>query len=158
MLGSASFAVMRTLLIASMGEALSAPELEIFTQLTGRMTAPSGPAEELWIIAGRRSGKTIAIATIAAYLAGCCDHRDCLGPASAGCCRSWPPTRCRPRRKTGALSMAGAAGHPVNAADRCSMPVRRDNSGSAEVFSWRGGDEARTQDSRDDGADDCGDV
>jgi hypothetical protein len=41
----------------------------------------------LWIVAGRRSGKTIAIATIAAYLAGCCDHRDCLGPGERGVLR-----------------------------------------------------------------------
>jgi hypothetical protein len=41
---------------------------------------PGEAAEELWIIAGRLSGKTRAIGTLAAYLAGCCDYRDCLGP------------------------------------------------------------------------------
>jgi hypothetical protein len=84
MLGGESFAVMRTLLIAAMGEALMADEMEIFTEVTGRTVTPSAPAEELWIVASRRSGKTIAIATIAAYLAGCCDHRDCLGPGERG--------------------------------------------------------------------------
>jgi phage terminase large subunit-like protein len=61
--------------------------MEIFAELTGRTGSGTGEAvEELWIVAGRRSGKTIAIATIAAYLAGCCDHRDCLGPGERGFC------------------------------------------------------------------------
>jgi hypothetical protein len=64
MLGGESFAVMRTLLIAAMGEPLSAAEMETFTQLTGRNFAPGAAVEELWIVAGRRSGKTIAIATL----------------------------------------------------------------------------------------------
>jgi hypothetical protein len=34
----------------------------------------------------------------------------------------------------------------------------RDKNHSVEVFSWRGGDAERTQDSRNDGADDCGDA
>jgi hypothetical protein len=84
MMGGDSFAVMRTLLIAAMGEALTAAETLVFTQLTGRTVTPATPAEELWIIAGRRSGKTRAIGTLAAYLAGCCDHRDCLGPGERG--------------------------------------------------------------------------
>jgi hypothetical protein len=84
MLGGESFAVMRTLLIAAMGEPLSADEMGIFTEVTGRVETPGEAVEELWIVAGRRSGKTIAIATLAAYLAGCCDHRDCLGPGERG--------------------------------------------------------------------------
>jgi hypothetical protein len=76
MLGGKSFAVMRTLLIAAMGEPLTAEELVVFTQITNRTEAPSEPVEECWVIAGRRSGKTRAIGTMAAYLAGCCDHRD----------------------------------------------------------------------------------
>jgi hypothetical protein len=84
MLGSESFATMRVLLIAAMGESLTPAEMEIFTQITNRTEAPSEPVEECWIIAGRRSGKTRAIATIAAYLAGCCDHRAILGPGERG--------------------------------------------------------------------------
>jgi hypothetical protein len=70
--------------IAAMGEELSAAELETFTELTGRATVPCEPAEELWIVAGRRSGKTRAIGTLAAYLAGCCDYRAILGPGERG--------------------------------------------------------------------------
>jgi hypothetical protein len=58
MLGGESFAVGRTLLIAAMGEAVTAEELVIFTQITNRTAAPSEPVEEFWGIAGRRSGKT----------------------------------------------------------------------------------------------------
>jgi hypothetical protein len=84
MLGAESFAVMRTLLIAAMGEALTAAEMQIFTQLTGRAETPGEAVEELWVIAGRRSGKTRAIGTLAAYLAGCCDYRAILGPGERG--------------------------------------------------------------------------
>ena len=84
MLGGESFAVMRILMIAAMGEALLADELPVFTKVTGRTDAPSEAADELWIIAARRSGKTIAIATLAAYLAGCVDHRAVLGPGERG--------------------------------------------------------------------------
>ena len=84
MLGGETFVVMRTLLIAAMGEALTAAETEIFTRVTGRLDAPSEPCDELWIIAARRSGKTIAIATLAAYLAACIDHRAVLGPGERG--------------------------------------------------------------------------
>ena len=84
MLGAESFAVMRTLLIAAMGEPLTADEMLIFTQLTGRAETPGEAVEELWVIAGRRSGKTRAIGTLAAYLAGCCDYRAILGPGERG--------------------------------------------------------------------------
>jgi hypothetical protein len=40
MLGAESFAVMRTLLIAAMGEPLLADELPVFTRVTGRAEAP----------------------------------------------------------------------------------------------------------------------
>jgi hypothetical protein len=84
MLGGESFAVMRTLLIAAMGEALTADEMRIFTELTGRTETPGEAAEELWIIAGRRSGKTRSIGTLAAYLAACIDYRKVLGPGERG--------------------------------------------------------------------------
>jgi hypothetical protein len=84
MLGAESFAVMRTLLIAAMGEALTADEMRIFTQLTGRTETPGKAVEELWVVAGRRSGKTRSIGTLAAYLAACIDYRSVLGPGERG--------------------------------------------------------------------------
>lgn len=83
-LGADSFAVMRVLLLAAMGEPLTATELAIFTEVTQRTEAPTQPVEELWIVAGRRSGKTLAIGTLAAYLAGCVDYRAILGPGERG--------------------------------------------------------------------------
>jgi hypothetical protein len=79
LIGKPSFRVMRVLLIASMGEELSAEELETFTSVTGRTEAPSEPVEELWIAAGRRSGTAAA-----AYLAACCDYRDVLARGERG--------------------------------------------------------------------------
>ncbi len=83
-LGGESFTTMRTLLIAAMGEPLTESERTLFTELTGRTETPAQAAEELWIIAGRRSGKTRGIGTLAAYLAGCCDYRGILGPGERG--------------------------------------------------------------------------
>ncbi len=53
MLRGDSFAAMRTLLIASQGEQLTADELALYTQLTGRLESPTEAVEEAWIIAGR---------------------------------------------------------------------------------------------------------
>ena len=83
-LGGQSFSAMRALLIGAMGEPLTGPELAIFTQLTGRAEPPAGAVEELWVIAGRRSGKSLGIGALAAYLSACCDYRDVLGPGERG--------------------------------------------------------------------------
>lgn len=54
---------------ALFGLPLDETELAIFKELTGRNEAPSEPCAEAWIIAGRRSGKDVKAASIAAYLA-----------------------------------------------------------------------------------------
>jgi hypothetical protein len=64
----------RTLLIASMGEALSDDERVIFTQLTGRVQEPLQRVEELEAVVGRRGGKSRAMALLATYIAGLCQH------------------------------------------------------------------------------------
>ena len=84
MLGADSFATMRALLLAAMGEPLTAAEFVLFAEATQRTEAPTQPVEEFWCIAGRRSGKTRAIGTLAAYLAGCVDYRAILGPGERG--------------------------------------------------------------------------
>jgi hypothetical protein len=63
------------LLIAAMGEALTDTERATFTQLTGRDREPLRRVEEAAFVVGRRGGKSKAVATLAAYLAGLCDHR-----------------------------------------------------------------------------------
>lgn len=64
----------RTLLIASMGEALTEAERPIFTALTGRPKEPLARVEELVAVVGRRGGKSRAMATLATYIAGLCKH------------------------------------------------------------------------------------
>jgi hypothetical protein len=79
-----SWAPWRTLLIAAMGEALTDDERELFTTLTGREREPQHLVEEFWGIVGRRGGKTRAAGTLAAYVAGLCDHTDYLAPGERG--------------------------------------------------------------------------
>jgi phage terminase large subunit-like protein len=64
----------RTILIAAMGEALTDAERETFTKLTGRAREPLQRIEEACFVVGRRGGKSKAMATLAAYLAGLCEH------------------------------------------------------------------------------------
>jgi hypothetical protein len=73
-LAGASWAAWRALLIASMGEALRDDERQIFTRLTGREREPLQRVEEFCAIVGRRGGKSRAMATLAAYIAGLCVH------------------------------------------------------------------------------------
>ena len=58
-----SWSAWRTLLIASMGEALTDSERAIFHKLTGRVE-PQMPVHELVAIVGRRGGKSRAMATL----------------------------------------------------------------------------------------------
>ena len=74
----------RTLLIAAMGEALREDEREIFSQLTGREREPLQRVDQFAAVVGRRGGKSKAIATVATYIAGLCDHRDALVPGERG--------------------------------------------------------------------------
>jgi len=70
----------RTLLIASMGEALvTDEELAVFHKLTGRTEPPPQQVDELWAIIGRRGGKDRAASVLSAYLATLVDY----GNASA---------------------------------------------------------------------------
>lgn len=69
-----SWRAWRTLLIASMGEALDDDEREIFTQLTGRAREPMARVEELCAVVGRRGGKSRALAVLAAYIGALCKH------------------------------------------------------------------------------------
>ena len=64
----------RTLLLASMGEALDDSERKLFTELTQRSCEPLAPVEEAAFVVGRRGGKSRAISVLAAYVAGLCTH------------------------------------------------------------------------------------
>ena len=69
-----SWAGWRALLLAAMGERLEPAELDHFKRLTHRSASPDSRVEEAWIVAGRRAGKSRAIATLITYLACLCDH------------------------------------------------------------------------------------
>ena len=64
----------RVLLIAAMGEPLTDDERSTFTTLTGRKREPLQRVEELEAVVGRRGGKSRAMATLAVYIAGLCQH------------------------------------------------------------------------------------
>jgi hypothetical protein len=72
------------MLIAAMGEPLTADERPVFQKLTQRDHEPLSRVSELEIVAGRRGGKTRALAAIATYIAGLVDHRDVLAPGETG--------------------------------------------------------------------------
>ncbi len=74
----------RSLLLACMGEELTADELETFREVTGRDTAPTERCEELVAIVGRRGGKSRAVAVLATYLATLIDHSDVLAKGERG--------------------------------------------------------------------------
>jgi hypothetical protein len=64
----------RTLLIASMGEQLNDVQRATFARLTGREREPLQRVEEAVFVVGRRGGKSRALATLSAYIAGLCEH------------------------------------------------------------------------------------
>jgi hypothetical protein len=59
------------------GKRLTAAERAIFTQCTGREREPTRPLRELWVVAGRKSGKSRFAGLVSAYLAAAADPR-CL--------------------------------------------------------------------------------
>jgi phage terminase large subunit-like protein len=69
-----SWSAWRTMLIALMGEELTAEERIVFTSLTGRDREPGILVEEFWAIVGRRGGKTRAMSALATYIAGLCEY------------------------------------------------------------------------------------
>ena len=83
-LAAPSWAAWRPLLLACMGEALTADELAYFTRFTGRSEAPTRRVDEAWIVAGRRAGKTRAMAALAVYLAALCTHAHHLARGQRG--------------------------------------------------------------------------
>jgi hypothetical protein len=84
MLSGDSWLPWRVLLIAAMGEPLTADERVIFRKFTDREHEPLQRVAELEAIIGRRGGKSSAVATGASYIAGLCDHSDVLAAGERG--------------------------------------------------------------------------
>jgi hypothetical protein len=76
----------RVLLIASAGEELTDDEREEFKRLTHREREPGRFCRELIVIAGRRAGKSTAMAVFCIWVAALCDHRGVLAPGEIGIC------------------------------------------------------------------------
>ena len=70
----------RALLAGFYGLPLSDDELDTFKALTGRENAPNAPHDELWLVVGRRGGKTNISALLAVYEAVFNDHATKLAP------------------------------------------------------------------------------
>jgi hypothetical protein len=79
-----SWQAWKVLLIAAMGEPLNDDERAIFTRFTGREREPLQRVNEIAIVAGRRGGKTRAMALLASYIAALCDHSDALARGETG--------------------------------------------------------------------------
>jgi hypothetical protein len=63
---------------------MTAEQLAIYRQCTGRDEPPSFPAQEGWLICGRRAGKSFILALIAVFLAAFYDYRQFLSPGERG--------------------------------------------------------------------------
>ena len=83
-IGGDSWSSWRTLLIAAIGEELTADERQIFSKLTGREHEPLQRVDQFAAVIGRRGGKSRAMATLATYITGLCDHSDALVPGERG--------------------------------------------------------------------------
>jgi hypothetical protein len=80
----ATWASWRAYLAALFALPMSADELEIYRECTGRQDPPTDPCQESWLVVGRRGGKSFTLALIAVYLAVFKDWRPYLGPGEIG--------------------------------------------------------------------------
>jgi hypothetical protein len=80
--GGPTWATWRAVLKAAFALPLSADEREIVTRLTQRTILPSTPVRELWLLLGRRAGKSIVAALVAIW-ATCC-RTYTLAPGEVG--------------------------------------------------------------------------
>src|SRR3954470_6629076 len=67
----ASWDAWRAILRAIFGLPMPAADLAIYRRLTGRTAAPTQPFREVWLIIGRRGGKSIITALIVVYQTTC---------------------------------------------------------------------------------------
>ncbi len=69
---------------ALFGLPMTAEELAIYQQATGRGDAPTTQGREAWLVCGRRAGKSFILALIAVFLACFCDWSPYLAPGERG--------------------------------------------------------------------------
>lgn len=78
--GGDSHTAWRALLSGFYGLPMDTTAQDTFKALTGRSGAPTESHNELWLVVGRRGGKSHAAALIAVFEAAFQDHRDKLAP------------------------------------------------------------------------------
>jgi hypothetical protein len=83
-LSGESWSAWRTLLIAAVGEKLTPTERKAFKRFTGRAREPGSMVETFLAVAGRRSGKSRAMAVLIVYLAILVDWSDDLSLGERG--------------------------------------------------------------------------
>lgn len=71
-------AVLKAIFALPMSEA----DLDIYRRVTGRTTAPTKPFREVWLIVGRRGGKSFVTSLIAVFLTTCRRYK--LSPGEVG--------------------------------------------------------------------------
>jgi len=74
-----SWSTWRVILKAAFGEPLTDDELSLFKTLAGGRAAPAERVSELWVIAGRRGGKTRTAGAVGSYLAAFNQHKLAAG-------------------------------------------------------------------------------
>ncbi|MBO6776142.1 MAG: hypothetical protein JJ897_11675 [Marinibacterium sp.] len=78
--GGDSFAAWRALLAGFYSLPLTDEQAEIFAGVTSGLETPQEAHDELWLVVGRRGGKSHAAALVATFEAAFRDHRDKLAP------------------------------------------------------------------------------
>ncbi|TQM93554.1 hypothetical protein [Roseinatronobacter monicus] len=109
--GADSFAAWRALLSGFYGLHLSDDEAATFKSLTARTEAPQGPFSELWLVVGRRGGKSHAAALLALFQAVFQDHRDKLSPGEIA--TTLVLAADRPQARSAMRYIAGLCEHPM---------------------------------------------
>ncbi len=109
--GGDSFTAWRALLAGFYGLDLDETELDVFKTLTGRTQAPQGPFSELWLVVGRRGGKSHAAALLALFQAVFQDHRDKLSPGEIA--TTLVLAADRPQARSAMRYIAGLCEHPM---------------------------------------------
>jgi hypothetical protein len=79
-----SWSAWRVFLKALFGLGLSEEDMALWSACTGRQDAPTGEFLEAWLVCGRRSGKSVVLAMLAAYLATVKDWTPYLSPGERG--------------------------------------------------------------------------
>jgi hypothetical protein len=96
--GGASFLAGRTAVAATFGLPMTAEMVAIYTECTGRTTAPTAPFRRAVWIWGRGGGKTLHAAFVCVYLSASRDWRAVLGPGEIAVVALVTPDRAQSRQ------------------------------------------------------------